>query len=340
MARPLRIEYPGACYHVMNRGNDRREIYHHDRDYELFIEKLGNFSEAYHVKMRSYCLMPNHFHLYFCIPEGNLSKFMQSLLTSYTVSKNRRDRCSGHLFQGRFRSLLVEDESYGSTVSRYIHLNPVKLKSMNDIEFTERVRFLHEYKWSSYVSLIGLCKRPKWLDGKSILCRWGGRLKEQQRNYREYVEERLIGDIDDPFEVAAARCILGSESFVDTYRRNLATLSEKPNFLGEQVQAKKISSWVQFESLVSFISEVYKVRSEDLLIPYQRGSEARQILIYLALKYCRGRYSLTEISQKLGMTLGGLSSRRYKLNQMCKSDNSFRKQVNFLEKQLGTLKVK
>ncbi len=152
--------------------------------------------------------MSNHFHLYVCTPKGNVSKYMQSLLTSFTVTKNRRDRRRRHLFQGRFKSLLVEDELYGSRVSRYVHLNPAMISSAVSKPFSDRAKQIRDYPWSSYGMLIRLCQCPKWLDRKSVLCRWGQNLKDQGVNYSKYVEEGLLGAIEDPFEVAAARSIL------------------------------------------------------------------------------------------------------------------------------------
>jgi REP-associated tyrosine transposase len=104
MSRPLRKKYPNACYHVINRGDNQWQIFAGPEDYTLFLEKLGSFTEIYKIKLRAYCLMPNHFHLYIQTPEGNLSRFMQALLTSFTSIKNLRQKTSGHLFQGGYSS--------------------------------------------------------------------------------------------------------------------------------------------------------------------------------------------------------------------------------------------
>ena len=130
MARPLRIEYAGACYHVMNRGNRRQTVFAEARDYELFLERLGQFGRQFDVRLWCYCCMPNHFHLYLRTEQANLSRFMQSLLTSFTITLNRRHHSSGHVFQGRFTAHLVENEAYGGEVSRYIHLNPVRTQAL------------------------------------------------------------------------------------------------------------------------------------------------------------------------------------------------------------------
>ena len=180
MARPLRVEYSGACYHVINRGNRRQEIFQRKRDCELFIDKLCEFSGVFSVEIFSYCLMGNHFHLYIRTAQPNLSRFMQSFLTSFTILKNRYDRSSGHLFQGRFKSVLVESELYGSQLSRYIHLNPVRTTRVKALSLEERRRCLREFKWSSYPEICGFRKCPEWLDRNETLKRWGQTPDEQR----------------------------------------------------------------------------------------------------------------------------------------------------------------
>ena len=331
MARPLRIEFPGACYHVMNRGNDRRRIFDSDKDYELFFRKLGEFSNLYRVEVRSYCLMANHFHLYICTPEGNLSRYMQSLLTSYTVSKNRRDRRRRHLFQGRFKGLLVDDEGYGSVVSRYIHINPGMTRAAKSLGFEERVKLIRQYSWSSYASIVGFRRSEDWLSVAPVLCRWGEKARDQQRNYIAYVEEGLLNGADDPFQLAAARSILGREDFVEKCRRGLTGLSEKVNILREQVDAKRLLSWVEFDRLVKIVSDCYGVRPENLLSRYYRHGDSRGVLMHLSSKYCRGRYSLTKLSELHGISLGGYTSSCYKFNKHLSKNTELRKIVEEIE---------
>ena len=129
MARPLRIEYPNASYHVINRGNLRGTVFHDDWHYTRFSQKLGKFAAEFQVDVYAYCCMPNHFHLYLRTREANLSRFMQSLLTSFCVSSNKKRRTSGHIFQGRFKAQLVEGECYRCRLSRYLHLNPIRTKA-------------------------------------------------------------------------------------------------------------------------------------------------------------------------------------------------------------------
>ena len=128
MARPLRVEFPGACYHVICRGNFRFPVFREDRDRELILRRLVDFSERFLVRVRSYCVMVNHLHVYARTEEANLSKFMQSFLTSFTVSYNRRHHTSGHVFQGRYKAFLVQDDSsYRDEVTRYIYFHDPEL---------------------------------------------------------------------------------------------------------------------------------------------------------------------------------------------------------------------
>ena len=128
MARPIRIEYEAAVYHVTMRGNDRRNLFEDDADRERFLAKLGESGILFEMRLYLYCLMSNHVHLVLGTPRANLSRFMQRLETAYTVYFNHRHRRCGHLFQGRFGSVLVEEDEYMLKLSRYVHLNPVFTK--------------------------------------------------------------------------------------------------------------------------------------------------------------------------------------------------------------------
>jgi putative transposase len=169
MARPLRVEYPGAVYHVVNRGNQRARVFHTVWHHQRFLKTLEEFAPGFDVGVYCYCLMPNHFHLLLCIREANLSRFMQSLLTAYTVSSNRRDGGAGHVFQGRLKAHLVEAQRYLSEASRYIHLNPVRTATTHDLDLEQRRAALYEFRWSSLAMLIGVQKAPQWIDVEPVL---------------------------------------------------------------------------------------------------------------------------------------------------------------------------
>jgi hypothetical protein len=170
--------------------------------------------------------MPNHFHLYLRTEQANLSRFMQSLLTSFTISLNRRRRRSGHLFQGRFTAHLVENEAYGAEVSRYIHLNPVRTKTLRPASVAVRRQALRSFAWSSYAACLGLVPGPTWFDPAELLSDWGARRNTQGRRYAEYIEEALRRDLDSPLARLEGQDP-GTESFLDRIRRPMCDAADR-----------------------------------------------------------------------------------------------------------------
>jgi len=154
MTRPLRIVYPGAFYHITSRGNEKKDIYKSDRDRKKFLAYLESATERYGARIHVYCLMSNHYHLLMETPDGNLSEIMRHINGAYTNYYNVKRVRSGHLFQGRYRALLVEVDEYAEELSRYIHLNPVKAGIAKKPE---------NYIWSSYQDYIGTRKPQQWL---------------------------------------------------------------------------------------------------------------------------------------------------------------------------------
>ncbi|UCF90286.1 MAG: transposase, partial [Desulfobacterales bacterium] len=155
MARPLRVEYPGAFYHVINRGNNQEKIFETDRDKEKFLEYLAKAAERFSIVIHTYCLMNNDFHLLVETSEANLSLAMQWVNISYATYFNRKHGRHGHLFQGRFKAILIDADAYLEHLSRYIHLNPVR---------AEMVSSPADYTWSSYLAFIGTQKAPRFLE--------------------------------------------------------------------------------------------------------------------------------------------------------------------------------
>ncbi len=164
MARPLRIEYEGAVYHVTLRGNDRQAIFRTDADREQFIAKLADSVERYDVRLYMYTLMTNHAHFLLETPRGNLSRFMQRFQTAYTVHYNKRHNRSGHLMQGRFSASVVDEDRYVLKLSRYVHLNPIFVKAHKSKPARERIHILRDYRWSSYRGYIGKVKEEDFVD--------------------------------------------------------------------------------------------------------------------------------------------------------------------------------
>ena len=204
MARPLRVEFDGAVYHVTSRGNARKDIFDDDGDRQAFFEILGKVVNRFNWLCHAYCLMDNHYHLVIETPEANLSKGMRQLNGIYTQFYNRRHQSVGHVFQGRYKAILIQKETHLLEVCRYVVLNPVRAKA------TERVE---RWKWSSYGATAGLGKRPSWLTVDWVLSQFGKRKYPAARHYRRFVRE----GISKPSIWAGtqAQVLLGNEEFVE-----------------------------------------------------------------------------------------------------------------------------
>ena len=211
MARPIRIEFEGAVYHVMARGNERREIFRDDHDRHRFLDALAEAVERFGLKIHAYCLMPNHYHLVLVTLRGNLSQAIGWLQVTYTVRFNRRHQRSGHLFQGRFKAQLVEADEYGRWLVEYVHLNPIRSGDKGYLISSERARELAAYEWSSHRDYAGLRRRgPQWLC-LDWLRYWGRSQREAQREYRKAIARWFEGPVANPWEQLRGGLILGGE---------------------------------------------------------------------------------------------------------------------------------
>jgi len=220
MARPLRIEYDGALYHVTSRGNERKPIFKDNTDRELLLSTLAQVTQRFHWLCHAYCLMGNHYHLVIETPDGNLSKGMRQLNGIYTQAFNRRHRRAGHLFQGRFKGILVQKDSHFLEVCRYVVLNPVRAKT---------VKHPGQWAWSSYRATAGQSSIPLCLTVDEILGHFGQRQGRAQKKYRNYVIEGISAATI--WENLEAQSLLGLEGFAEAlsgHVRGQQTLREIP----------------------------------------------------------------------------------------------------------------
>lgn len=340
MARQLRVEYNGACYHVMNRGNRGMPVFSTTMDHKLFLNKLHEYSEIFDISIRAYCLMSNHFHLYVNTPRGNLSDFMHSFLTSFTLSKNRRDKERGHLFQGRYKAILVEDELYSAEVSRSIHLNPVRTSRYRFQDFEERRSVLRSYSWSSYAAVTGLKSCPRWIDRHGVLEKYPGSLKEKQAAYTQFVQEGLVKEIADPYEAATAGAILGSPAFVERIRREFTTIVEKVTQRHDRTQENKVARWLSLEAVNTAVARHFGVAEDELFRKGSKNNQSRQMACYCACLFCRGRYRLKGIAAFYHLSPGGLASGRRLFRMRLKKDRGLRKLYRAICADLGVRAVK
>ncbi len=334
MSRPLRIEYPGALYHVMNRGNQRQDVFQRKIDCETFLEKLEYFAELFHVEVYCYCLMTNHFHLLLKTNEANLGRFMQSFLTSFTITLNRRNNKSGHLFQGRYKAHLVENQKYISELSRYVHLNPIRIKQHEHASIETKKNILINYQWSSFPDYLGLREHPEFLKTTVVLSTWGKQLPEKIKNYRQYVEGGLYENVNNPLELAQRQQIIGSESFAEKILREkiLKKTVKDPREERELIHFKKS---ISPDKIIDAVCRHYKIDKQNLLQKRSTLRIARKLAMYLCCQHCLGHTSLTDLGHLFNVSLSGLTRSRDRLDISRKNNKDICKEINEIEKSIA-----
>ncbi len=273
MARKPRIEFPGALYHILTRGNNKQPIFVDDKDRITFLNKLGSYKQELGFNLYAYILMINHIHLLIETSEVPLSKIMQCLLTSFTQYFNRRHKRVGHLFQGRYKAILCDKNSYLLELVRYIHLNPIRAKLVDD---------LRKYKWSSHPIFIGETE-TSFVKSDFILEIIGG-----INSYRTFINEGLgQGHREDLYQLKEQR-ILGDEIFV-------SKVTEKESLM--DANTKKIN--ITLDKLLHQIAQIHDVPAVEIAGRSRsyKASHARGTLIYTAVHY--GGYRNQELQKFL-----------------------------------------
>ena len=286
MARPLRIEYPGAFYHVISRGNRREPIVTDDRDRERFISYLSRMVGQFNVLVHGYCLMTNHYHLILETPEGNLSRAVQWLNVSYATYYNRRHQYVGHLFQGRFKAVLVDAGEYLAALSRYVHLNPVRAGAASRA---------WDYAWSSCRYFVRSQAAPDWLETNRILGGFGRSMKVARRSYAAYLSE---ANPTNPFDNVVGGSVLGSKSFVEWIGSTFLSARKKDR---EVPQLKELKPRPEVEAIVEEVAKHFKATAECILTSGCKRNVERDVAIYLSRE-------LSGLSgQALGRHFGGIT---------------------------------
>lgn len=290
MARPLRIEFAGAVYHVMSRGNARQDIVLDDADREKRLDWLRRTVEVYGWRMHAFVLMRNHDHLFIETPEPNLSAGMQYLNGSYTSYFNRRHRRCGHLFQGRFKGHLIEERGYFLEVSRYIHLNPVRAKVVARPE---------QYPWSSYGGYQRASRTVAWVTYDQVLGEFGVKGSIARRAYTRFVRAGVEKPPPSPFAEALEGMLLGSDTFVARIRR---LLDDRPTDHSVP-QLEQIRRRPPLEAIIGVVGEHFLGlgfgQDTTRWSPGRRSDDAsRAVAAYLARR--RFGYPATEVAQALG----------------------------------------
>jgi putative transposase len=326
VARPLRISYPNAVYHVTCRGNDRKNIFRDDRDRRVFLEKLNTSMEIYEVNVQAYVLMSNHFHLIVETPKANLSDFMRHFNIAYTGAYNRRHKRVGHLYQGRYKAILVDKDSYLLELSRYLHLNPVRIKSSRERSYQEQIRTLERYIWSSLGGYIDTKKKVPWITYDQVLNQVGG----SRTKYKEFVKEGMKTGYRTPWDKVEGQMVLGDKRFL----QKLKGKWEKAASRREQPSARAFSA-VDSEAVIGAASAYFKIAIDELIKKRTRYRDERSVVMNLM-------YRLSAISQaEIGRTLGGLdytavSRERKRLRDKIAVDQKLRRAMENLETKLDT----
>ncbi len=269
MARPLRIEYAEAVYHVTSRGNARRSIFKDDKDRGMLLNILEEVNDRYHWLCHAYCLMNNHYHLVIETPDGNLSKGMRHLNGVYTMRFNRHHGSVGHVFQGRYKAILVQKESHLLEVCRYVVLNPVGAKV---VEVPER------WRWSSYRATARMEKAHPCLTTDWVLGQFGTKKRIAEKKYRTFVKDGIGGH--RIWEDVKGQSILGERNFVDN-------LIDFVRGYEEVIEIPKGQRYVTRPSL------------EEIFKDAERGKQKRDAGIADAVT--RWGYSEREVANHLGL---------------------------------------
>ena len=318
MARPLRIEYAGAFYHVMHRGNAGSDIFKSGRDREKFLEYVGKAVERYGIKVHSYCLMPHHYHFLIETPYPNLSQAIKWINVGYVAYYNRKRRRSGHLFQGRFKAVVVDADDYLKNLSRYIHLNPKR---------AGMVAHCREYPWSSYPVFGGYAKAPEWLETHRLLSLFGRKRKAAMERYREFVESVQNEKIENPSKDVVSGIILGGTEFINWIKRNFlskdADIKEKP-------QLKSLKPGLSLEDLLTAICNEFACTREVILQKGKKGNLARDLTIYLS-REMTGESGIS-LGRHFGISGAGVTVRHRIIEEKIKKSRKLKGQVNRIKK--------
>jgi len=314
MARPLRIEYAGAIYHVMSRGNARQAIVLDDGDREKRLDWLRRTVETYGWRLHAFTLMGNHDHLFVETPEPNLSAGMQYLNGSYTSYFNRRHRRSGHLFQGRF----IEERGYFLEVSRYIHLNPVRAKMVTRPE---------QYGWSSYRGYQRIGRMVPWVTYGRVLKEFGVATNLARRAYTRFVRSGIDHPPPSPFAGALEGMLLGSDAFIARIRDLLEDRSPDKSI----PQLKQIRARPSLKKIVAVVGEHFGQETQSWS-PGRRSDDAgRAVAAYLARR--RFGYPAREVAEALGYR--SASSIPRAVTRIESGNQRLRRTVKKLERSLG-----
>jgi len=320
MSRPLRIQYPGAWYHVMNRGRRGEAIFEFKEDYHSFLDLLKELDEVFNVKIAAYCLMSTHYHLLIHTPEGNLSRSMRHLNGVYTQRYNKKHSYDGQLFRGRYKAILVDSDSYALELVRYIHRNPLEAGIVENLQ---------NFLWSSHKPYLSHAKKWNWLYKNYILKLFSNSKSTSIRLYKEFVAKEIPEEINQIFSRKNLPSILGKEKFLEKIKQKFFNSNNFEDIPTGRRLAPDVSRIKQE------VCKAYDVNEEEFY-KIRRGffNEPRSVAIYL-VRYLRND-KLTEVGAQFKISkYGSVSSvlKRVKFEMI--NNKEFKKKLDNLFKKLS-----
>jgi len=273
MGRPLRIEFKNAVYHITSRGNERKKIYRDDGDKEKFLGLLEDYKNRCNFLIHCFVLMDNHYHLVIETLRPNLIKIMHGLNSGYTGYFNKKYKRSGHLFQGRYKAIIVDKENYLLELSRYVHLNPLRAKIINKPQ---------DYKWSSYGGYIRKKEVNNLNNYNWLLSIFGNEEKKSRRQYKEFVEEGIAKKLENPVKRAVGNMILGSKEFIDS----ILVKIDRDEIGQEIANRNEILKTINPQEVIKEVSNKYKIKPIEITNTGTRNNEARNVAIYVTRNVC------------------------------------------------------
>jgi REP element-mobilizing transposase RayT len=325
MARPLRIEYPNAWYHVMNRGRRGENIFSDKKDYHLFLTVLQESSELFDLQVAAYGLMPNHYHLLLHTPSGNLSRAMRHVNGVYTQRYNRRWKTDGQLFRGRYKSILVEQDSYLLELLRYIYRNPVRANLCKTVA---------DYSWSSHQGYLSDAGKWDWLFKHFLLGMFSDQPRRARKEYLKFVQDEDSMAVLKFFSKKNLASIFGSENFVQWVKTKYHAL-------------KKNREVPQSRQLAPTIAEIKKAVSlcfgveEKVLSRTKRGqvNEPRNLAIFISRK--RSGLKLDEIGKEFDLgSYSSVSSVVIRTEHLLSRNKELRKMMDTINSKLNKSQAK
>lgn len=289
MSRPLRIEYPNAFYHVMNRGLNRQAICLIDDDYEMFLQAVKESSKFFDIRILSYCLMPNHYHLLIQTPKANLSRAMRHLNGVYTQRFNRCHKKDGPLFRGRYKAILIQEDEYLTHLIRYIHLNPIQANLTHD---------LRQYPWTSHKQYLKGNDQAPWLHVRLGLAFFSNKLKKALKSYRQFIKDGI-----DPRTLAfygkkKQNPILGDPDFLDHIKEKYILADRK---LSTEIPEKRsLQGQKKAHQIAQETSKAFQRPKGELYLS-RRGETNYARLTAVTLTRDLSGLKLSEIAQIFGM---------------------------------------